>query len=173
MKSFRAALTIFITIAFVLRPGNVLFAQAMGHGATATSTSTIASSTFIAYATTSVSGANPNGTALTLANTSAAQFFYIRNTGSTTISRIAFSITYTSTPAKTNLLRCGRNIAFLSPGNCASGSTTSVIASTSLALDMSPGDWYEFEVNPKKTTTPTVSVSVSSTQIRPAIISNS
>jgi hypothetical protein len=134
----------------------------------------LSSATFIAYATTTTSGANPNGVALTLSNSNSRQTFYIRNTGTLAIRRISLTITYSVSPGTTTLFRCNVGVLFQTGNNdtCASAGNTSVSASTSLTLAINPGSWYAFRLNPQNTTTPTISVSVSSAQIRLPVVSN-
>ena len=134
--------------------------------------SVIASGTFIAFATTSPSG-NPQGMALRLSNSNAAQYFYIRNSGTVEITDIALAISYSRPPGKTSFSRCDVGVSFSSKGKCATGTDTAVIASSNLALTLLPGTWYAFELDSRSRTTPTISVSVSVSQIRAPIITNS
>ena len=136
-------------------------------------TSTISSASIIVYPTTSTTGSNPEGTALILANTNQAQYFYIRNTGSVRIVSISIDVSYSSTGAKTSFLHCGQDVLFSALNTCASGTTTLIPNSGSINLDLSPGNWYAFELDTKKTVTPTISVTVSTSQIRPALDTNS
>lgn len=133
----------------------------------------IGSASIIAYATRTTTGANPNGVALTLNNTNQPQYFYIRNTGNVLISGVTIGISYSAAPSRTAFLHCNQNVLFTSATTCASGSTTSIPGAGSITLSLAAGSWYAFEIDTKKTTTPTVSVSISTSQIRPAIITNS
>ncbi len=172
-RPVRTALTSLLVICLALLPA--IWDAAGASAATAGNSSKInvSTSTFIAYATTSPTGVNPNGGPLVMSNSTGAQYFYIRNTGSTALSMVTLSLTYTSAPAKTAFYRCDAGVAFSSLNTCASGSRTTVNASVALSLSMQPGTWYAFELDPKRLTTPTVAVSVSSTQIRSPITTNS
>lgn len=171
-KSLRAALISTFSILISLSPWISSSAQASQRATATGVTSSASSATFIAYATTSASGGNPNGAALVLSNTTAAQYFYVRNTGTVAISMVSLGITYTAIPAKTAFYRCEAGVTFSALNTCASGVRTSILTSGTLALNLAPGSWYAFELDPKKLTTPTVSISVSSSQIRSPIFSN-
>lgn len=135
-----------------------------------TSTATVA---FIAYPTTSPSGSNPNGVALVLANTKSPQDFYVKNGGTISISSVTMTISMSSGSGKYTLFRCDIDVDF-SAGACVSGSTKiTVDASNPVTLPTPVGGWYAFEITPQNKTTPTISVSVSSSQIRAPIITNS
>jgi hypothetical protein len=134
---------------------------------------TVSSGSIIVYPTATTTGANPNGAALTLLNTNQAQYFYIRNTGTVRIVSLTITISYSSAGAKTSFHHCGENILFSGLNTCASGSTTLVPNSGTTPLNLSPGSWYAFEIDTKKTVTPTISVTVSTSQIRPALDTSS
>jgi hypothetical protein len=176
VKTTRAALLSFLVAVFTFFPTELIPADA---GATArasnnvTATS-ISSASFVVYATATPTGANPAGTALTLNNTSAAQYFYVRNTGTVSVARFSIAITYSGGPGTVTIDRCGANIAFSGTNTCASGTkTTMTISAGVMTLTIPANTWFAFELDPRKTVTPTISVSVSSTQIRPAVITNS
>ena len=169
----KVALTSLLVACAALPPGAAHAAGAGTTTATGDATTAISTSTFIAYATTSPTGSAAGGAGLVLAQTTAAQYFFVRNTGTTAISAVSLAVTYSSTPAKTDFSRCDPGVAFTSIGTCASGTRTAVTAAAALTLSMQPGSWYAFELDPKRMTTPTVGVSVSSTQIRSALTSNS
>lgn len=140
--------------------------------ATASATS-ITTDSIIAFPALTSSGANPNGLALTLANTSLPQYFYVRNTGSIDIVAITITVTYSSTTAKKTFLHCNQNTAFSGTNTCASGSSTLVNGSGVLSINLVSGSWYAFEIDAKKVVTPTISVSVSTSQIRTVLNTNS
>lgn len=174
MKFTRAALISFLVAVVSFLPAMLIPAQA-GTAAIANNASgtlSASSGSFIAYATTSSTGANP-GAPLTMANTSNDQFPYIRNVGNIDIAK--FTLTITLSPSRTyTLKRCALNVAFVSANTCASGSTTTVtITGGVVTLTIPANSWYALDFKPNNTTTPTFSVSVSSSQIRPAIITNS
>jgi len=175
MKYIRIALLSFLIAAVTFAPfdlaqSNALIARANN----ASGTLSVGSGTFIAYATTSSTGSNPNAP-LTLSNTKGAQYFYIRNTGTFAITAVTATISYAGNPSTTTLLYCNEQIAFSARRTCSSGSSTSspTAGTFSIPLSIQPNSWYEFEIDPKKTATPTISLTVSSSQIRPRITTNS
>lgn len=153
--------------------GSISAANALPSATSASGSTSISSGTIIAYPTTSTTGANPNGTALTLANTSLPQYFYIRNTGTLEIVSVTITISYSSTTAKKSFLHCEQNVLFSTTNTCASGSSTTVAGSGNISLNLTAGSWYAFEIDAKKVVTPTISVSVSSIQIRAVVNTNS
>lgn len=161
-----------IAFGFILA-GVVSAANALPIATSASAATNISTGTIIAYPSASTSGANPNGTALTLANTSLPQYFYVLNAGSIEIVSVTITISYSSTTAKKTFLHCGQNVLFSATNTCASGSPVTVAGSGSVSLNLTPGSWYAFEIDAKKVVTPTISVSVSSAEIRSAINSNS
>lgn len=174
MKFTRVAFSSFLVACMTLIPSNLNPADA-DLAAAAENTSSpqsMSSASFVVYATSSSSGANPNGVALTLSNTRDAQYFYVRNTGSVDIIAFSIAVTYTVTPARTEFYRCDAGVIFSALNTCASGIRTTLTNSThtiALPNPLPPNSWVAFELDPKKLTTPTISVSVSSTQIRPAL----
>lgn len=178
MTITRLALSSFLVACFTLIPSNLTPADA-DLAALAQNTSSpqsISTASFVVYATSSANGANPNGAALTLANTRDAQYFYVRNTGTVNIVAFSISVTYSVTPARTEFYRCDADVVFSAISTCASGTRTTLTNSTNtiaLSNPLSPNSWIAFELDPKKLTTPTISVSVSSSQIRPGITINS
>lgn len=133
----------------------------------------INSASIIAYATSTTTGANPNGVALRLNNSNAPQYFYIRNTGNVQISGVTIGISYSVAPNATVFLHCDQNVLFTNATTCASGSTTSMPGAGSITLNLAAGSWYAFEIDPQRTTRPTVSVSISHSQIRPSVTTDS
>jgi len=176
VKVTRAALLAFLVAVFTFFPSELIPADARPTAVTQNdlSATSISSATFVVYATTTPTGANPGGTPLTLNNTSSAQYFYVRNTGTVSVDRFSMSITYSVGSGSVTIDRCNVNVAFSGTNTCATGAKTSMTISAGvLTLSIPPNSWFAFELDPKKTVTPTVSVSVSSTQIRPAVITNS
>jgi hypothetical protein len=163
-----------LIIAFGLTlAGVVSAANAVPIATTASAATSVSTGTIIAYPSISTTGANPNGTALTLANTSLPQYFYVLNSGSIEIVSVTITISYSSTTAKKSFLHCGQYVLFAGTNTCASGIPVTVAGSGAVTLNLTPGSWYAFEIDAKKVVTPTISVSVSSAQIRAAINSNS
>jgi hypothetical protein len=170
-KSSRAALISTLSILISLSPWISSGAQASPRAAATGVTSTTGSARFIAYATTSPTGVNPTA-ALVLSNSSSAQYFYIRNTGTISISAFTITLSYSSGPGTVTLFHCDQGVAF-SGSSCVSGNgKVSISQSGSVSLVLPSNSWYAFELNPKNSVTPTVSISVSSSQIRSPIISN-
>lgn len=174
MTITKVAFSSFLVACMTLIPSNLNPADA-NLAAAAQNTSSpqsMSSATFVVYATSSSSGANPQGVALTLSNTRDAQYFYVRNTGTVNIMAFSISVTYSVTPARTEFYQCDAGVVFSALNTCASGTRTTLTNSTNtiaLSNPLSPNSWIAFELDPKKLTTPTISVSVSSTQIRPAL----
>lgn len=179
MNLIRATLISFFVAVLTFMPTELMVAGA-DLQATADSSAvnvaglSIASGTFIAYATTSPTGANPNGTPLTLSRTSDAQYFYVRNAGSTSLVQFSISITYSAGPGPVTIDRCDIGVSFNNLNTCATGTKTVVtITSGVITLTIPPNNWFQFELDPKKTVLPVISVSVSSSQLRPATVTNS
>ena len=178
MKIVRAALSSFLVASMTFMPMSLTPADAELSATTGNfgTPFSIGTASFVLFATNLSGGANPNGVALTLSNSTAAQYFYVRNTGSVAISAFSLTVTYSSTPARTDFYRCDAEVLFSARNTCASGVRTTVTTSSGLAvvsLSLLPNSWVAFEIDPKKLTTPTVSTSVSSSQIRPGLIINS
>jgi hypothetical protein len=176
VKLTRATLLSFLVAVFTFFPSELIPADA---GATATAqnalvATSISSARFVVYATATPTGANPAGTALTLNNTSAAQYFYVRNTGTVSVDKFSITLTYSGGTGGVTIDRCNANVAFSGLNTCASGSkTTMTISGGVMTLTIPANTWFAFELDPQKTVRPTVSITVSSTQIRPAITTNS
>jgi hypothetical protein len=176
VKTTRAALLSFLVAVFTFFPTELIPADA---GATAgannnVAATSISSASFIVYATATPTGANPAGTALTLNNTSAAQYFYVRNTGTVNVARFSITISYSGGTGGVTIDRCNANVAFSSLNTCASGSkTVMTISGGVMTLTIPTNTWFAFELDPQRTVRPVVSITVSSTQIRPAVTTNS
>ena len=175
MKLVRVALSTFLFACITLIPFSLTSAEAglgavTGNSATPQSLNT---ASVVLYATSTSSGAN-SGTALALSRTSNAQFFYLRNTGNVDFVKLSMLITYDNGPGTVTLLRCNLGVTFSSTNTCSSGSTTAVtISSGVVTLAFPSNSWFQFQIDTNKTATPTISVSVSSSQIRPGITTNS
>jgi hypothetical protein len=173
IKSLRTVLTSLLVIVISLLPSSFENVQAASAARANQTTAGISSATFIAYATTSPTGANPNGSQLTLLNKTASQYFYIRNTGTVTISAITLNVSYTQVPAKTSFYHCALGVAFISLNTCASGIRASITGSGIVIITLPPNSWFALELDPKRLTTPSISVSISSSQIRSPLSLNS
>ena len=171
MSGFRniAALTLTLCL---LAPQPISPAQAQTKSTGVGGPTSVTSGQILGYPTVTAAGANPNGAALVLANSNAAQAFYIRNTGTFAFISVTITISYSAPSGTVTFLRCSQNVAFLTATTCVSGSTTAVVAGV-VALGLAAGSWYEFEIDPRNKTTPTVSVSISTSQIRAAVTTNS
>jgi len=158
----------------VLIPANAdLMATADTLASTPTSLS-VGSGSFILYATVTPTGANPAGTALTLTKTTAAQYFYVRNTGTLAVVKFTINITYDAGPGPVTIDRCYEQVSFSALNTCAIGTKTPVsISGGVITLTIPPYSWFAFELDPKKNVLPVISISVSSSQIRTPITTNS
>lgn len=174
MKLTRAALLSFLVAVISFLPTFLVPIQASTAAIANNATGILSASTgtFTVYAATSPTGAS-TGVPLTMSNTPNDQYPYIRNTGSVAVAR--FTLTITTSPVQSfTLLRCALNVAFKSPNTCVSGSSTAVsISGGVVTLTIPANSWYDLDFKPNKGTTPTFSVSVSSSQIRSAITTNS
>lgn len=174
MKLTRAALLSFLIATISFLPSFLIPAQAITNAVSTNASGALSLSTasFNAYATTSPSGAS-TGSPLTMITSSGDQYPYIRNTGSIGIT--GFTMTITTSPVQSfTLKRCALNVAFKSPNTCVSGSSTTVsIVGGVVNLAIPANSWYALDFKPSKSTTPTFDISVSSSQIRSAIITNS
>ena len=164
----RIALAAAVMGAVSLAPTQLSPADAVLSGrASTTSGGSIGTTTFVLYPTTTSTGANPNGTALTLSNSNAAQFFFVRNIGAKTLNSFSFSVTFTSTPTFT-YKRCDLNVLFTNATTCAPTTPTTIALGT-VTLAMAAGSWVEISITPNKTTTPTVSTQVSASNYTTSI----
>ena len=178
MTITRTAFSAFLVACMTLIPStlNPAGADLAAAAQNTISPQSMSSASFVVYATSSASGANPNGVALTLSYTRDPQYFYVRNTGTVDITAFSIIVTYTVTPARTEFYQCDMGVVFIALATCASGIRTTLTNSTRTILlsnPLPPNSFVAFELDPKKLTTPTVSVSVTSTQIRPGITTNS
>lgn len=124
-------------------------------------------------------GAAATGAPITLSNSVAAQFAFIKNSG--TIDTASFAITVTWAGIKTTTLKyCPLNTTFSSATLC-SDSTAPVLIGAGIAdgsvvtvtVTMPSGSFLPISVKPSKSDIPTIGTSVSSTQIRAAKVTNS
>ena len=143
MKTIRIALLSFLIAAVTFAPVDLAQSNALvARANNASGTLSVGTGTFIAYATTSSSGANPNAP-LTLSNTSGAQYFYIRSTGTIAITAVTATISYAGTPSTTTLLYCNEQVTFSARHTCSSGSSTSLptTGTFSISLSIQPNSW--------------------------------
>lgn len=178
MKLIRVTLFTFLCACITFIPLGLNSAEAELAAMTANGAApqSLNTASFVVYATNSTSGANPNGAPLTLSYTRDAQYFYVRNTGTVDITGFSLAVTYSVTPARTEFYRCEVGVVFSALNTCASGIRTTIATNSGLVtipIPLPPNSWVAFELDPKKLTTPTVNVSVSSSQIRPGITTNS
>lgn len=179
MTLVRAALISFFISCITFFPMEVLSAGAVPQAIANSSSSnpaglSIGTGSFIAYAATSPTGPNPGGAALTLTKSAAAQYFYVRNTGTIDITSFSIAVTYDTGPGPVTLDRCDVGVSFSGVNTCSTGSKTAMpIVSGVMTLSLPPNSWVEFELDPKKNVLPTISVSVSSSQIRSSMTTNS
>lgn len=165
--------TSLILISFFVLFGAVSAAHAAPKAVVASSPTSVSSGEVIVYPSLTSTGANPNGVALTLSNSNIRQYFYIRSAGTLAGTAITIAVSYSVPPAQTTFLHCDQGVLFIASGTCASGSPTTVAINGVITLNLTPGSWYEFEIGQRNRTTPTVSVSISTSQIRAALNTNS
>lgn len=178
MKSFeitnliRSALAAAIVGAISFAPIQLDVADAATLGRV-TATTSYSSATFKLHATTTVGGAI-TGAALVLANSSAKQFFYIRNTGNLQINSYTMTVTGSAGGSSFTYRRCNANVAFTAADTCASGSPTTFTLSANVAtLTIPAGTNFHIQIAPNKVTTPTINISVSRSQARAGTTTNS
>lgn len=138
-----------------------------------TATTSFSSATFSLHATTTVGGAI-TGSALVLSNSNAKQFFYIRNTGTMQINSYTMTVTGSASGSSFTYRRCNANVAFTADDTCASGSPTTLTLSSNVAtLTIPAGINFHIQIAPNKTTTPTIGIAVSRSQVIAGTTSNS
>ena len=142
------------------------------------STESVGTGTFKIYPSATAGGA-ATGAAITLSNSSAAQFLFIKNSGTIDTAKFTNTITWTSSRT-TTLKSCPLNTTFQSATLCSNSSAPVTIATgttsgTALVVTFTipSGSYLPISVTPSGTGTPTISTSVSSTQIRTATVTNS
>lgn len=133
--------------------------------------------TFKIYPSTAVGGAA--GGAIALSNSNAAQFAFINNSGTITTAQFTNTVTWSS-GGTTTLSRCPLNTTFTSATVCSDASTPVVIATGTVSgtglvvtFTIPVGSYLPISVKTSGKATPTISTSVSSTQIRSAVVTNS
>jgi len=179
MKIKRSTLIAVVVGAITLAPTLLVSAKAAldAHVSNATAQS-VGSGTFKIYPSATTGGAATG--AITLINSNAAQFAFIKNSG--TIDTAKFTNTVTWSSAKTTTLkRCPLNTTFTSATVCSDTSTPVTIATGTanaaaliVTFAIPAGSYLPVSVTPNSgTVTPTISTSVSSTQIRTATVLNS
>ena len=141
------------------------------------SAESIGTGTFKIYPSATVGGAA--GGAIALANVNGAQFAFINNSGTITTAQFTNTVTWSS-GSTTKLSRCPLNTTFISATQCSDGSASVVIATGTLSgtglvvtFTIPTGSYLPISVTPSAKATPTISTSVSSTQIRTAVVTNS
>ncbi len=165
MRTIRIALASAVVGALSLAPTQLspADASASAKASNAVVSTSIGTGTYVVYPTATSSGANPNGTALTLNNSPSAQYFFVRNTGDKAINSFTFSQTHTGTPTFT-FKRCSVGVLF-SGSVCASGPVATTISEGLVTLSMASGTWVEIQITPSKNTTPTITAQVAATNL--------
>ena len=168
----KSALAAAIVGAISVAPNLVDVADAATLGRVTASTS-FSSATFRLYATLTAGGA-VTGSALTLSNSNAKQFYYIRNTGSMQINSYTMTVTGSASGSSFTYRRCDANVAFTAADTCASGTpTTFTLTSNVATLTIPAGTNFHIQITPNKTTTPTINISVARSQVIAGATSNS
>lgn len=156
-----------------LAPIQLDVADAATTGRASATTASFSSGSFRLHATTSPSGA-VTGTALVLANSSAAQFFYLRNTGTMQINSFTMTVTGSAGGSIFTYRRCDANVAFTALNTCASGSFTTLTLSSNVGtLTIPAGTNFHIQITPNKTTTPTINITVSRSRASAGTTTNS
>ena len=179
MSIKRSTLIAVVVGAISLAPTLLVSAMAVLNSRTGNVTAqSVGSGTFIIYPS-ATAGGTASG-AITLINSNAAQFAFIKNSG--TLDTAKFTNTVTWSSAKTTTLkRCPLNTTFTSATVCSDTSTPVTIATGTanaaaliVTFAIPAGSYLPVSVTPNSgTVTPTISTSVSSTQIRTATVINS
>lgn len=178
MKIKRSTLIAVVVGAITLAPTLLVSAMATlnAHVSNASAQS-VGSGTFKIFPSATAGGAATG--AITLSNTSAAQFAYIKNSGSIDTAKFTNTVTWAGVKT-TTLKRCPLNTTFSSATSCSDGSTPVTIATGTanaaalvITFTIPAGSYLPISIQPSKTDTPTISTSVSSTQIRTSTVTNS
>ncbi len=168
----KSALAAAIVGAITFAPNQLDVADAAALGRV-TATTSFSSASFRLHATSSAAGAI-TGAALILSNSNAKQFFYIRNTGTMQINSYTMTVTGSASGSSFNYRRCNANVAFTAADTCASGSPTTFTLSSNVAtLTIPAGTNFHIQIAPNKTTTPTINISVSRSQVIAGTTTNS
>lgn len=179
MKFVRVALISFLISSVSLFPTAIISADAASQAVANSSSSqpggtSITTGSFVVIPTLTPLGSNVPGTPLTLSKSSGAQYFYVRNSGNLDVVQFSFSITYDVPSGAVALKRCDTGVSFSGPNTCNTGSATVISVNGGVVdLLLPPNSWVELEIDTKKKVTPTFSISVSSSQIRSPILTNS
>ena len=178
MKFKRSTLIAVVVGAITLAPTLLVSAKAAlgAHVSNATPQS-VGSGTFKIYPSATAGGAAAGS--ITLLSSKNAQFAFINNSG--TLDTAKFTITITWALGKTTTLsRCPLNTTFISAISCSDSSAPVAIATGTasgtaliVTLTIPAGSYLPISVKPSGADTPTISSSVSSTQIRTATVTNS
>ena len=165
--------------AISLAPTLLLSATAANNARTNNvSAESVGTVTFKIYPSATAGGA-ATGAAITLANVNGAQFAFIKNSGTINTQKFTNIVTWTS-GSTTTLKNCPLNTTFTSATLCSNSTTPVTIATGSLSgaalvvtFTIPSGSYLPISVTPSAKDTPTISTSVSSTQIRTATVTNS
>ena len=135
----------------------------------------VGTGTFKIYPSATAGGA-ATGAAITLLNANGAQFLFIKNSGTINTAKFTIQITWASN-SSTTLKNCPLNTTFNSATLCSNASTPVTISSGTssgtaqvVTFAIPAGSYLPISVTPSGKDTPTISASVSSTQIRTAIV---
>ena len=142
------------------------------------SAESVGTGTFKIYPSATTGGA-ATGAAITLVNSNAAQFLFIKNSGTINTAKFTNTVTWTSSRT-TTLKNCPLNTTFTSATLCSNSSVpvsiaTGTTSGTALVVTFTipSGSYLPISITPSGLGTPTISTSVSSTQIRTATVTNS
>ena len=178
MRIKRSTLIAVVVGAISLAPTLLLSAEAALSARTSNASAlSVGTGTFKIYPSTTVGGAASG--AITLINSTTAQFVFIKNSG--TINTAKYTNIVTWAAGKTTTLKnCPLNTTFSSANKCSDNSTPVTIATGTasgtafvVTFTIPAGSYLPISVTPSGTDTPTISTSVSSTQIRTATVTNS
>ncbi len=168
----KSALAAAIVGAISFAPSQLDIANAAALGQAAATTS-FSSATFRLHASPTAGGAI-TGSALVLSNTDARQYFYLINSGSLPISGFMLSVTGSANNSTFAFRRCEANAVFTGPNACSAGVPIAItLASDEASFSIPLNSTFHIQIIANKITTPTINVSVSRSQVRAGITTNS
>ena len=131
----------------------------------------ISTSTYLAAAVTTTSAANPKqALQIQPGNTTSAQYFYVKSFGSSSLTGFTFSGSTTS--GTLTYKKCPIGTTFSTATKCSDASTPTTVSASGVTAALGTSGYLPMSVTPSKTNvTITISISVSNTQDRAALIS--
>ncbi|MCX6430372.1 MAG: hypothetical protein NTX12_05335 [Actinobacteria bacterium] len=131
----------------------------------------VASGKYPVAVVTTTGAANPLA-AYVSPTSSATRLFYVKNFGTVAIK--AFTLSVTGTNSATFVIRrCSIGANFTAVNTCSDALTPVTISAGALTLSIASGATQSLQFAPSKSTVATVSVSVSTSQVRAPVVTNS